>query len=549
MNKSYYWLTDESRKFLDRGYLAKGQTAEERILVIADRAEELSGITGFGAKFEDYMSRGWFSLSSPVWSNYGTDRGLPVSCFGSYIEDNMESILKTHAEVGILSKFGGGTSGYFGALRARGDKIGKDGKSDGAVSFIKLFDTLANVVSQGSVRRGHFSPYLDIEHGDFDEFVDIGADHSAIQNSNHGICVSDAFMKKMIDGDAECRRRWAKVIQQRGEVGFPYIFFSDTVNRMKPEAFKDKPIYASNMCSEICLPSDKDNTFVCVLSSMNLLHYDQWKDTDAVETLTIFLDTVCTEFIEVATKMAEKKPDAIDMIQRAIDFCENYRALGLGVLGWHSYLQSKMIAIESREAAMLNVEIFKTIREKAEVGSAFVQEDQGHHNATLMAIAPTKSSSFILGNVSQGIEPELSNYFVDDLAKIKTAPRNPYLTQLLNEKDKNTHEVWQSILQADGSVQHLDFLTQNEKDVFKTLVEINPEVLIDHAAIRQNYIDQSQSLNLMVDPTVPTKEINRLYIRAWEMGVKTLYYQYNLNAAQSKNRQKFMNSGCTACEG
>lgn len=538
----YYWLGEEQRTFLARGYLPEGQSAEERVRVIAEHAEKLSGIEGFADKFEDYMSRGWFSLSSPVWSNYGTDRGLPVSCFGSYVEDTMESILKTHAEVGMLSKYGGGTSGYFGSLRPRGKDIGGVGKSDGAVRFIEMFDKLTNVVSQGSVRRGFFSPYLPIEHDDFYEFVGIGGDEHEIQNLTHGVTVTDDFMKRMIEGDKEARKRWAKVLEMRSEAGFPYIFWTDTVNNNKPEVFKENPIYASNMCTEIALPSDKDHTFVCVLSSMNLLHYDDWKDTDAVETLTIFLDTVCTEFINVASTMRETKPEAFSMIKRAVNFCVKYRALGLGVLGWHSYLQSKMIPIESREAAKLNVEIFKNIREKAEEAS------QGK-NATLMAIAPTKSSSFILGNVSQGIEPELSNYYVDDLAKIKTVPKNPYLKALLAEKGMDTDETWDSILKADGSVQHLDFLSQEEKNVFKTFIEINPETLIDHAGIRQRFIDQGQSLNLMVDPSLPAKEINRLYLRAWEMGVKTLYYQFNLNAAQAKHRKRVMNSGCSACEG
>lgn len=541
--EKYYWLTEESRLFLQRGYLAEGQTPEERIRVIANRAEELTGIKGFANKFEEYMSKGWFSLSSPVWSNYGTDRGLPVSCFGSYIEDDMSSILDTHAEVGMLSKFGGGTSGYFGALRPRGSKIADNGTSHGSVHFMQLFDTLTNVVSQGSVRRGYFSAYLDIEHDDFDEFVGVGSEGHPIQNITHGICVSDEFMQKMIDGDKESRRRWAKVITARSEVGYPYIFWKDTVNNNKPDIFKDKTIYASNMCSEIALPSNEDETFVCVLSSLNILHYDEWKDTDAVEVLTIFLDTVCTEFIEKIDQMVFDRPDAARMLAKARKFTSRYRALGLGVLGWHSYLQSKMIPLESREAAKLNIEVFRTIRERAEK----VGKENG--NATVMAVAPTKSSSFILGNVSQGIEPVFSNYYIQDLAKIKTTYKNPYLEKLLEEKGYNTEKVWESIKNADGSVQHLDFLSVLEKAVFKTFVEINPETIIDQAALRQQFIDQAQSLNLMIDPTTPAKEINKLYLRAWEMGVKTLYYQYNLNASQALRRKKYMDSGCSACEG
>lgn len=552
----YYWLTEESRLFLERGYLAEGQTPEERIKVIATHGEKLSGANGFAEKFERYMSKGYYSLSSPVWSNYGTNRGLPVSCFGSYIEDTMSSILDTHSEVGMLSKFGGGTSAYFGSLRPRGAEIKDKGHSSGSVHFMQLFDTLTNVVSQGSVRRGYFSAYLDIDHDDFDEFVGIGSDGHPIQNITHGICVSDDFMKRVLNGDAEARRRWAKVIEIRGEAGIPYIFWSDTVNKNKPEVFRDKPIYASNMCSEIALPSNKDETFVCVLSSMNLLHYDEWKDTDAVEILTIFLDTVVTEFIDKIDNLLEK--DQSKHLMRARKFASNYRALGLGVLGWHSYLQSKMIPFESRDAAKLNVEIFKTIRERADDTSKRLFDEMalsgsemvkfGRKNATLMAVAPTKSSSFILGGVSQGVEPELSNFYIKDLAKVKTTVVNPFLKNLLKEKGYDKQDVWNSIKEHDGSVQHLDFLSELEKGVFKTFIEINPEVVIDQAAVRQQFIDQSQSINLMIDPNLPTKEVNALYFRAWEMGVKTLYYQHNLNAAQSLKREKYMSSGCVACE-
>lgn len=551
----YYWLNDDSRTFLSRGYLDDNQTGEQRVRAISERAEQICRIVGFADKFELYMSRGWFSLSSPVWSNYGTTKGLPVSCFGSYVEDNMEGILQTLSEVGMLSKFGGGTSGYFGALRPRGSPIQKLGKSHGSVHFMEMFDNASNIISQGSVRRGHFSPYLPIEHPDFDEFIGIGSDGHPIQHLTHGVTVTDAFLNKMKDGDSEARRRWAKVIETRNEVGYPYVFFYDNVNNAKPKWFKD-PIVASNMCSEIALPSNADETFVCVLSSMNLLHYDDWKDTDAVETLAIFLDTVCDEFITRAEEMRTERPKAIAMIDRAITFTKKWRALGLGVLGWHSYLQSKMIPFESQEAARLNIEIHKFVRNKADAATKWMAEwfgspegliGTGRRNATLMAIAPTKSSSFILGNVSQGIEPEMSNYFVDDLAKIKITYKNPYLLTLLREKGMDNDDVWNSIMETDGSVQHLDFLSTLEKDVFKTFVEINPQVVIDQAAMRQQFIDQSQSLNLMIDPSMPTREINRLYLSAWESGVKTLYYQYNLNAAQATRREQYMNRDCAAC--
>ena len=279
---AFEWLNEESKRFLSRGYLIEGQTPEGRIREIAETAEKYLGIEGYADKFYNYMSKGYFSLSSPVWANYGLERGLPVSCFGSYIEDNIGSILYTQAENGMLMKGGGGTSGYFGELRHRGAPIRNSGESNGAVHFMQLFDTLANVISQGNVRRGYFSAYLPIEHADADEFLDIGTEGNPIQGLTTGITVSSEFIKRVVNGDKEARRLWAKVLKRRSEIGFPYILFSDNVNNHKPEVYKDRPIYASNMCSEIALPSNPDETFTCVLSSINLLHWDEIKETDAV---------------------------------------------------------------------------------------------------------------------------------------------------------------------------------------------------------------------------------------------------------------------------
>ncbi len=548
---AFEWLNDESQRFLSRGYLVPGQTAEARIKQIADKAEEYLGIEGFSKKFYDYMGRGYFSLSSPVWANYGLDRGLPVSCFGSYIEDNMESILYSHAENGMLMKGGGGTSGFFGDLRHRGAPIKDSGESNGAVHFIQLFDTLANVVSQGNVRRGYFSAYLPIEHPDADEFLDIGTEGNPIQGLTTGVTVSSEFMKRMSNGDKHARQIWAKVLKRRSEVGFPYIFFTDNVNNGKPEVYKDKDmkIHASNMCSEIALPSNADETFTCVLSSINLLHWDELKETDAIETLTIFLDTVVTEFI--------KKTEGKKYYERAHNFAKRHRALGLGVLGWHSYLQSEMLSFEGREAAQKNLEIAKTLKEKTHAASVrlaqmFGEPDvlrgYGRRNTTTLAIAPTKSSSTILGQVSQSIEPEFSNYYVKDLSKTKITVRNPYLKSYLEAGGYDTDEVWESIRLADGSVQHLDFLGDTAKAVFKTFAEINPYTIIDQASIRQEYIDQAQSLNLMIPPDMPVKEMNALYMYAHGMGIKSLYYQYGMSQAQALSRKKALIEGCAACE-
>jgi len=548
---AFEWLNDEARRFLSRGYLIEGQTPEQRIRIIADKAEEYLGMDGFADKFYDYMGRGYFSLSSPVWANYGLERGLPVSCFGSYIEDNMESILYSHAENGMLMKGGGGTSGYFGELRHRGASIKDNGESNGAVHFVQLFDTLANVVSQGNVRRGYFSGYLPIEHPDADEFLDIGTEGNPIQGLTTGVTVSSEFMKRMANGDKEARKLWAKVLKRRSEIGYPYILFTDNVNKGRPQVYKDKDmtVYASNMCSEIALPSSPDETFTCVLSSINLLHWDELKETDAVETLTMFLDTVVTEFI--------KKTEGKKYYERSHNFAKRHRALGLGVLGWHSYLQSKMLPFEGREAAQKNLEFAKTIREKTHAASVklaqmFGEPDvlrgYGLRNTTNIAIAPTKSSSMILGQVSQSIEPEFSNFYVKDLSKTKLTIRNPYLKAHLAEIGKDTDEVWESIRLADGSVQHLDFLEDKVKQVFKTFAEINPYTIIDQASIRQEYIDQAQSLNLIIPPDMPVREMNALYMYAHGMGIKSLYYQYGMSQAQALSRKKVMNEGCAACE-
>jgi ribonucleoside-diphosphate reductase alpha chain len=549
---AFEWLNDESRRFLSKGYLIKGETPEQRIRYIADKAEQHLGIPGYADKFYEYMGRGYYSLSSPVWANYGLARGLPVSCFGSYIDDTMESILYGHAENGMLMKSGGGTSGYFGAVRHRGAPIKNNGESNGAVHFMRMFDTLADVVSQGSVRRGFFSSYLPIEHPDADEFLDIGGEGNPIQRLTTGITVTTEFLNKVKAGDSEARKLWAKVLQRRSEVGYPYILFTDNINNNKPEVYKDNnlKIHASNMCSEIALPSTNDETFTCVLSSINLLHWEEIKDNDAIEVLTYFLDTVVTEFVN--------KTEGSEYYKRANRFAKRHRALGLGVLGWHSYLQSNMMSFEGRPAAKKNLEIAKILKEKtykasAELAKMFGEPEllkgYGRRNTTLMAIAPTKSSSTILGQVSQSVEPEFSNYYVKDLAKTKMTVKNPYLHRLLQEIGKDTDDVWESIRKADGSVQHLDILTQDQREVFKTFAEINPEAIITQASVRQDYIDQAQSINLMIPSDTPVKEINALYLKAHDLGVKTLYYQYGMSQAQALSRKKVMLEGCASCEG
>ena len=391
------------------------------------------------------------------------------------------------------------------------------------------------------------------------EFLDIGTEGNPIQELTHGVSVTNKWLEEMVEGDMDKRAIWAKVLQRRGEIGYPYIFFKDNANNGAPEIYKQRKysVNASNLCTEIMLPSNDKWSFVCCLSSLNVLHYDDWKDTDAVETMIFFLDAVISEFVEKLDVYRDSKElddkQTFLFMKRAYDFAKEHRALGLGVLGWHSFLQSKMLSFNSQEAYNLNTEVFKLIKEKsykaseqlAEMfGEPEVLKGVGRRNATLNAIAPTTSSAFILGQVSQGIEPIWSNIYVKDIAKTKCTIKNPFLVKLLDEKGKNTDEVWENIRDRDGSVQHLDFLSEQEKDVFKTYAEIDQMDIIYQAANRQNYIDQGQSLNLMVHPNMPTKDINKLYLTAWQLGLKSLYYQHSMNAAQ----QFKQNKECASCE-
>jgi len=553
------WLNENSKAFLSRGYLTEGVTPEQRIRTIATTAENILKIDGFADKFYGYMEKGYYSLSTPVWANFGIDKGLPISCFGSYLPDNMGGILYTQSEVGMMSKFGGGTSGYFGDLRPRGAEIKDNGQSSGAVHFMKLFESTMDVVSQGSTRRGRFAPYLPIDHSDIEEFLKIGTEGDPIQELTHGVTVTDKWMEEMIAGDSKKRALWAKVIQRRVEIGYPYLFFTDTVNNNTVDVYKDKnlKIRASNLCSEINLPSNDEWSFVCNLSSMNLLHYDEWKDTDAVETMVFFLDAVMTDFLEKLEKMRDsgikEEEQAFYFMEKAYNFAKTNRALGLGALGWHSYLQSKMIPFESLEASKLNSRIFsfiqnqshKASKELAKIyGEPEVLKGYGRRNTTLTAIAPTTSSAFILGQVSQSIEPIWSNCYVKDVAKMKVTIKNPYLAEVLKSYGKDTRDVWNSIRDNDGSVKHLEFLSDHEKEVFKTFSEIDQYVVLDQASTRQLFLDQSQSLNLMINPKMSAKQINELYLFAWENKVKTLYYQHSTNAAQQFSKDKL----CSSCE-
>ena len=909
-----YWLNEESRLFLSRGYI--NTSAEERLDEMFNHAENILKIEGFADKMRSYSEKGFYSYSTPVWVNFGKPFVLPISCYGSYVEDNMESILDTAKELGMMSKYAGGTSAYLGEIRPRGTKISTGGHADGPIHYAEIYDTIIDKCKQADSRRGSCAVWLPVEHPDIKEFLDIGIEGNPIQNLQYGVTLTNDWIIQMIDGDSDKRDVWAKIIQRRKDFGFPYIMFKDNSNvgiykelgmdivasnlcltedqrvvtskgyltvkelyemgdelvlfngeeevkstsmllrnedaeilkitysngmtqkvtfnhgipvfndtrkdivrveakdlkvgdyvalqtnkglfgeldmqdeayllglyqsdgtqdkdnlmidvwendfdliddiqekfnkihyeygcdtygiknktgdivglrNRKPATFFDskvnqslvkkkrlasrtlkkalnfekgyvpswiwesnedtiwsylrgllyadgtvfksdsngepiqisytdinkeflselqilftnlgvscsihllrkegetllpdgkgghkyytskdcwrlifgskndaliieekigfltrknviiedreyrdnskkrakvvsieqvdnEPVYCPTIyndehifvsnglktfnCSEIQLPQDKDNSFVCCLGSINLLHWELIQETDAVETYFMFLNAVMEDFIIKSEKLPSMK--------RAYNFAKSNRAIGLGVLGYASFLQSKLIEFESLEAKQWNYKIFKTIQDKCDKTSRWIHDNLGYKsirpnyaNTTFTSVAPTKSSSFILGQVSMGIEPIKSNYFVKDLAKSKTVYRNPYLEKELEKYNLNNEEIWNSILKNDGSVQHLNFLTKN---VFKSFIEISPKEIILQAAQRQSYICQSQSLNLTIHPSISAKDINQLYIYAWKEGVKTLYYQFSKSSAQSFSRDI---NNCVSCEG
>lgn len=544
---NFEWLNEKSEKFLKNGYIDENQDPKERVREICDNAEKILGIQGFSDKLYDYASKGWVSFASPIWSNFGK-RALPISCFGSVCADTMESILYKNSEIGMMSKYGGGTSLFLGNLRKRGSKISSGGTSDGSVHFAGITDTIIDKCKQGETRRGNCAVYLPLEHGDILELLEIGSEGHEIQNLQFGVTVTDKTMRKIEEGDEELRMIWAKVIESRINKGFPYIVYIDNANNNAPDVYKKKKktIKAPQLCTEIFLSSDPEETYVCDLSSVNLLYYEDWKDTDLIEHMIFLLDAVMTEFITKARN--------IPYFEHAVKFAQEQRAVGLGVLGWHSYLQSKMIPVESIMARSINKLIFKRIQEQSLAassklatmfGTPILLEGTHRRNVTVNAIAPTKSSSYILGQVSLGIEPYKSNYMIKDVAKAKEVFKNPFLEKYLELKGLNTKEIWLSILNKDGSIQHLTEIPEYDRSVFKTAYEISQYELIIQNADRQKFIDQGISFNLFIHPDTSVKDINFLLFESWRLGLKSLYYQFSQNSSQNFAREI---RDCVMCE-
>lgn len=556
--EDWQWLNEVALTTLSRGYLKLDeddtdikQPAIKRATALVDHAEQILGRKL--PSIRQGLARGWVSPSSPVWSNFGLGRGLPISCNGSFMDDTMEDILYANAEIGMMTKLGAGTSCYMGKLRPQGTKISGGGKSQGPVHFARLLQETVSVISQSNVRRGNCAIWLDIDHPDINDWLMIRSItdgvHHPIQHLSFGVCISDKWMQEMLveEKGGEKRLIMAKLINRRRACGYPYIFFSDTVNRARPQVLKDKniPIHASNLCAEIMLPSGIDESFVCNLSSVNVLFFDEWRDTSLIEEMIYFLDAIMTEYID-------KTKDMLFM-QRAHKFATRWRAIGLGTLGYHSYLQAKNIPFESEQAREANIIIHEHIARKShEASSTMAQEygepeglaGYGKRHLCLNAIAPTTSSSIILGQISPSIEPWEANYFENDNAKGVFTQKNLILEQLLINKGKNDKPTWLSILQRAGSVQHLEFLSDLEKKIFRTFIEIDPFEILKQAADRQKYIDQGQSLNIKISPNETKKHNFELIKQAWQSGIKSLYYHKGLNAAQELARGNL----CIECE-
>lgn len=550
------WMTEEGLITLASGYLLPGEVPKDAIVRVSRTAAKWLKRLDLESEFFQIIWRGWLSLSTPVWSNFGTNRGLPISCFNSHVPDTVSGIGKTLFETMMMTKHGGGTSTYFGEVRGRGSKISQgQGKSNGTKPFMQLFDTMIRVVSQGKLRRGMLATYIDIEHTDIKEFLNIREVGDPIQELTSGVCISNNFIEKLYNGDKESLSIWARVLELKNSTGMPYILFTDNANEGEstPPWYgksTDYKIRSSNLCTEIMLPSTETESFVCCLSSLNLSKYDEWKDTNLVELSIYFLDSVMEEFIS--------KTEGLEGFERARQFAINHRALGLGVLGWHSFLQQNSIPFTGVLSNSWAKVIFSNIIEKAEraseklaneYGPCNVCKDAGYNrrNSALRADAPTVTNASIQGD-SPGIEPWPSNYFIKEGSKGNFTYKNKELTKVLENLGKNTEEVWKSIGDKSGSVQHLDFLSSEEKEIFLTFEEINQFELIEQAAIRQKYVDQGVSLNINIPPTTPAKLRSQLYLTAHALGIKSLYYQ----RSKSINKEGIRSMDpelCVSCSG
>jgi ribonucleoside-diphosphate reductase alpha chain len=567
-------------KTISKGYLLQGETPKDAYWRVSAAVARRLGKPHLASKFFDYIWRGWLNLATPVLSNTGTDRGLPISCFGIDVGDSIQEIGTKNLEMMLLAKHGGGVGIGINQIRPAGSRITQNGTSDGVVPFTKIYDSTILATSQGSVRRGAASVNLNIDHGDFDEWIEIrepkGDVNRQCLNLHQCVVVGDKFMRKLEEGDSEARRKWSKVLQKRKATGEPYIMFKGNVNKQNPEAYKQNglKVFMTNICSEITLHTDESHSFVCCLSSVNLAKYEEWKDTDLIYTATWFLDGVLEEFIQRAKNMRG--------FENSVRSAEKGRALGLGVLGWHTYLQQKGMSFEGLPAQFETRRIFSQMKIEAEMASRDMAEEYGEplwcvgtgmRNTHLMAIAPTVSNSKLSGNVSPGIEPWAANVFTEQTAKGTFIRKNIELEKVFRKIGINNRETWDRILSDGGSVQGIeelnnwgyvnskltksvdiseDQINNKEvdwvKDVFKTFKEINQLELIKQAGIRQQYVDQAVSLNLAFPSQATPKWINQVHMEAWKQGIKTLYYMRTESVLRGDIAQAAM-IDCVACDG
>ena len=543
-------LTDFGMATLTDRYLSENESYQD---LFARVAATYADDNLHAQRLYNYISKLWFMPATPVLSNAGTSRGLPISCFLNEAADSLDGIVNLWSENVWLAAKGGGIGSYWGNLRAIGEKVGRVGKTSGIIPFIKVMDSLTLAISQGSLRRGSAACYLPIDHPEIEEFIEMrrptgGDPNRRALNLHHGVLVTDAFMravetdadwplKSPYDGTVQstikARNLWIRLLTARVETGEPYIVYIDTVNRMIPQHHKlaGLTVKTSNLCSEITLPTGidkygKDRTAVCCLSSLNLENYDEWKDEPGfIEDIMRMLDNVLSDFINRAP---ESFKDAKYSAMRE-------RSVGLGVMGFHSYMQRHMIPIESVMAKVWNKKMFQFIDKEVNAASKKLAEERGpcpdaaeyginERFSNKTAIAPTASISIICGGASPGIEPVAANSYTHKTLSGSFNVRNKYLKKILQKYNQDTNEVWSSITTNQGSVEHLDFLSQDEKDVFKTAFEIDQRWLIDHSADRTPYISQAQSLNVFIPADIHKKDLHQIHYQAWKKGLKSLYY-------------------------
>jgi len=556
--------TEVYKKTISGGYLLNGETPRDAYNRVCTTVARRLDRPELAETFFKYIWKGWLCLASPVLSNTGTDRGLPISCFGIDVADSIKDIGEKNLEMMLLAKHGGGVGIGINQIRPAGAKITGNGTSDGVVPFCKIYDSTILATNQGSVRRGAASVNINIDHADFEEWLEIREPKGDVnrQSLNLHQCavVGDKFMRRLEQGDQEARRKWGKLLQKRKATGEPYILFKGNTNKNNPEAYKQNglKVHMTNICSEIVLHTDESHSFVCCLSSLNLAKYDEWKNTNIIYDAIWFLDGVLEEFIQKAKGKIG--------FENSVRSAEKGRALGLGALGWHTYLQERGLPFEGLLSQFETRKIFSQIKIESERASMDLAEvfgeplwcvGTGTRNTHLRAIAPTVSNSKLSGNVSPGIEPWAANVFTEQSAKGTFIRKNPTLEILLEQYNLNTEETWAKILEDGGSVQGIkrldDILVGDHeipaKEVFKTFKEINQLELVNQAGLRQQYVDQSVSLNLAFPSEATPKWINQVHFDAWKKGIKTLYYVRTESVLRGDIAASAMDPSCVSCDG